>query len=203
MPKIASIFFTLGAVVLLTGAGCSRNEQTSNTTVSGQTGVAGETQESADVEKTESIGGKKKETLDSSIKVPSLTVDVPGVTVVAESVKKSEGANKKPAMAQSAIITYDDNGFSPNPLTVKVGTKVTFKNKSSVDFWPASAMHPTHEVYPGSSITKCGISAAGTIFDACAGVVPGASWTFTFKEKGSWWYHDHFKASRYGKVVVE
>ena len=198
MSKTTSLLITLGAVVLLTGAGCTRNEQTSYTSAPGQTGVAGETEE-----KTESVGEKKDESSDSSVKAPSLTIDVPGVTVVAEPVKKSEDTDKKTATAQSTTITYDDNGFSPNPLTVKVGTKVTFINNISADFWPASAVHPTHEAYPGSSITKCGTSAVGAIFDACASVAPGASWTFTFKEKGSWWYHDHLKASHYGKVVVE
>ncbi|HBW74237.1 MAG TPA: hypothetical protein DEF59_03160 [Candidatus Magasanikbacteria bacterium] len=193
-----SLLITLGAVVLLAGAGCARNEQTSNTSALGQTGVADEKQEN-----TAPAGEKKEESSDSSVKAPSLTIDVPGVTVVTEPVKKSEDEDKKPATAQGATITYDDNGFSPSTLTVKVGTKVTFKNNSPSDFWPASAMHPTHEKYPGSSITKCGTSAAETIFDACAGVAQGVIWTFTFKEKGSWGYHNHLNASRYGKVVVE
>lgn len=198
MSKTASILITFGAVILLAGAGCARNEQTSNTSAPGQEGVAGEKQE-----KTENTGEKKEESSDASVKAPGLTIDVPGVEVVTEPVKKSDDANKKSATAENTIITYDDNGFSPSTLTVKAGTKVTFKNNSSGDFWPASAMHPTHEKYPGSSITKCGTSAATTIFDACAGVAQGASWAFTFKEKGSWGYHDHLNASHYGKVVVE
>ncbi|MBI5229736.1 MAG: hypothetical protein HY981_00295 [Candidatus Magasanikbacteria bacterium] len=202
MPKTAHFFIALGAVVLLSGAGCAPSQK--SVTSSGapaKTDVASEQPENTESEKIEPVGEKKEESSDSSVKAPSLTVDVPGVTVVTEPVKKT--ADTQSAAPQIATITYDDNGFSPTPLTVKMGTNVTFKNNSSSDFWPASAVHPTHEAYPGSSITKCETSAAKTIFDACAGVAKGTSWTFIFKEKGSWNYHDHLKAGRYGKVVVE
>jgi len=103
---------------------------------------------------------------------------------------------------QTHVITYTDSGFSPKTITISLGDTVTFKNQSSDDFWPASANHPSHTVYPGSGIQKCGTSAS-TIFDACAHVKPGASWLFTFTNKGSWGYHDHLNAARWGTIVVQ
>lgn len=109
-----------------------------------------------------------------------------------------------PAVAniEKASISYGTNGFSLSTITVKKGTEVVFSNESGKDFWPASAMHPTHTVYPGSSITKCGTADASRIFDACASIKSGSSWSFVFNEAGSWKYHDHLNATRFGTVVV-
>src|SRR3989338_11440879 len=84
------------------------------------------------------------------------------------------------------IITFTESGFSPSPMTIKVGESVKFVNNSENDFWPASAMHPTHKVYPGSDIDKCGTSERNLLFDACEGIAPGKSWEFVFNETGEW-----------------
>lgn len=99
--------------------------------------------------------------------------------------------------ATAKIITYTNAGFSPSPLTIKAGETVIYKNESSRSFWPASASHPTHAVYPvyGGCINS--------IFDACKTYAPGESWSFTFTVKGTWGYHDHINASYFGSVVVE
>lgn len=94
------------------------------------------------------------------------------------------------------------SGYAPNELTVKKGSTVNFTNSSSATHRPASAQHPTHTVYPGSDIQKCGSTAQGIIFDACVGVEPGDSYSFTFNEVGEWFYHDHLNPSNFGKVVV-
>ena len=78
---------------------------------------------------------------------------------------------------------------------------VTFFNEDSNKHWPASAMHPTHTLYPGSGIEKCGTGEK--IFDACKGLEQGESFSFTFNEKGSWKYHDHLSVSSTGTIVVE
>ncbi len=93
------------------------------------------------------------------------------------------------------------SGFEPKTLTLKAGTTVTFVNEDSNKHWPASAMHPTHTVYPGSDIKKCGTDES--IFDACKGLTQGESFSFTFNEKGSWKYHDHIGVSSTGTIVVE
>lgn len=105
----------------------------------------------------------------------------------------------------SVTVTYGDDGFSPASVRVKKGDSVTFSSGSQEAMRPASATHPTHEAYPGSSIRKCGgpDETAGRLFDACRAVDPGASWTFQFNEVGTWHYHDHLNASRRGTVAVE
>ena len=109
---------------------------------------------------------------------------------------------KSPSVENNEVI-YTDAGYDPSPITIKVGDTVKFVNNSSVDFWPASAMHPTHTVYPGSNITKCNTPEANAIFDACKSLAPGVSWSFLFTEKGKWNYHDHLNVSEYGSVVGE
>lgn len=101
------------------------------------------------------------------------------------------------------IVIYTDSGYSPNTLRVKVGTVVTFKNQSSRAMWPASALHPTHAVYSGTSLTEHCPDTKGIAFDACTGIQPGNSWSFTFNKKGTWKYHDHLNPSFTGTIIVE
>ena len=105
--------------------------------------------------------------------------------------------------APANIIIFTDSGFSPNLLTIKLGETVTFKNESSKPTWPASAMHPTHKVYPGSDIEKCGTAEESKIFDACRDIPAGGSWSFGFDNVGTWGYHDHLDASKFGKIIVQ
>jgi plastocyanin len=95
------------------------------------------------------------------------------------------------------VVTYTDAVFSPNPLTIKVGGTVTFKNESSRSMWTASAFHPTHREYPTTG------GCLGSTFDACRGVQPGDSWSFQFDIAGNWRYHDHLNPSSFGAIIVE
>ena len=112
-----------------------------------------------------------------------------------------ENAGNDEELAAGNTVTITAEGFSPKTLTVKAGTAVTFVNEDANEHWPASARHPTHTMYPGSSIEKCGTGEA--IFDACKGLAQGESFSFTFNEKGSWRYHDHLGVSLTGTIVVE
>ena len=105
--------------------------------------------------------------------------------------------------ATGNVIEITSSGFSQKTLTIKKGETVTWVNKDTEEHWPASAMHPTHTVYPGSDIEKCGTSEEKNIFDACKGLAPGESYSFTFNEIGSWGYHDHIMANLFGKIIVE
>lgn len=105
-------------------------------------------------------------------------------------------------LAGQAVL-FTKNGYEPNELTIKKGETVVFTNTITDLTWPASAQHPTHTVYPGSDIKKCGTAEAGNIFDACKGLVEGESWTFTFNEVGAWNYHNHLNPAKFGKIVVE
>lgn len=106
---------------------------------------------------------------------PAAANPTPAVPLIAESASKT--------------ITYTDSGFSPTTLTIKSGDTVVFKNNGSKDFWPASAIHPTHTIYPE--------------FDAKKGIAPGATYSFTFTRIGSWKYHNHLNPSLTGTITVQ
>lgn len=101
------------------------------------------------------------------------------------------------------IVEMRSSGFSPRTIRISVGDEVTFTNVDlSRGVWPASASHPTHLAYPGSGRSKCGTEEEGSIFDACKGIDPGESYSFTFDEVGTWRYHNHLIPSYVGTVIV-
>ena len=100
------------------------------------------------------------------------------------------------------IVEITSSGFAPATLEISKRSAITWINKDVEEHWPASAIHPTHDVYPGSSIEKCGTSEEKNIFDACHGLATGEIWSFTFNEVGSWNYHDHLVNGRFGKIIV-
>lgn len=106
-------------------------------------------------------------------------------------------------LSQTFTVQMTESGFSPKTLEINAGDKVIFLNAGSGVNWPASAIHPTHTVYPGSGIEKCDNKDHSEIFDACDGVNPGESFSFAFNEKGSWNYHDHLRPSLTGTIVVK
>lgn len=101
------------------------------------------------------------------------------------------------------IVEITSSGFSPDTIFISAGDAVTFINKDRNEHWPASAIHPTHTAYPGSSAEKCGTEDEASTFDACRGLTEGQSYTFIFNEVGEWSYHDHLNPDWTGKVVVE
>ncbi len=126
--------------------------------------------------------------------------------------------NQNPSVVTSTnsgenVIEITSSGFSPNSVTITQGTTVTFVNKNSIDHWPASGMHPTHTIYPGVNYDD-GKSYAGSkgcisegqsktgAFDACKGIKPGESWSFTFNQKGNWPFHDHLNTGSTGRITV-
>jgi plastocyanin len=97
------------------------------------------------------------------------------------------------------VITYTNDGFSPDELTIKKGESVTFVNESGSGMWVGSAMHPTHKNYPIKSDSDC----LGSSFDQCESTNNRTEWTFTFEAEGEHGYHNHVKANHWGKVIVE
>jgi plastocyanin len=94
-------------------------------------------------------------------------------------------------------------GFFPEVLEIVQGESVTFVNKGSGVHWPATEIHPSHSVYPGSSIAKCGLNSESRIFDACRGLNRGESYSFKFDKIGTWRYHDHLNPGLKGVIVVQ
>jgi len=101
------------------------------------------------------------------------------------------------------IVKITNNGFEPEEIEIIKGTKVVWINESNRSSWPASDIHPTHRLYPGSGIEKCGTPEEDKIFDSCKGLAPGESWSFIFNEIGDWSYHDHLNPSWRGKIIVK
>ena len=108
--------------------------------------------------------------------------------IVKEKPKRMESSESETTMEENQII-YTDGGFSPNPVKVKLGETVTWKNETSDLMWVASAVHPTHLEYPG--------------FDQLKGSEKGTTYSFKFEKTGTWKYHDHLHTENFGTVVVE
>lgn len=106
------------------------------------------------------------------------------------------------AALTAATISITEKGYEPQMVTIKKGGTVTWVNNTDSPNWPATAMHPTHEKYPGSNITKCGTPKEPTIFDACRGIEKGGSYSFTFNNVGEWAYHEHLNVKMFGKIIV-
>lgn len=107
------------------------------------------------------------------------------------------------SMMGEHTIVFSGTAYSPREITIKKGDKVTFRNDSEREMWPASAMHPSHAVYPGSSIGKCDTEEEDQIFDACRRIASGTEWSFVFDQVGAWFYHDHLMPEANGKITVQ
>lgn len=105
-------------------------------------------------------------------------------------------------VTEEKIVIYSDVGYSPNTLTIKNGEIVIFKNQSAKTMWPASAMHPSHRVYSGTSLDEHCPDTADIAFDACQGFLPDETWSFRFDKIGEWKYHDHLNPGDFGTIVV-
>jgi plastocyanin len=86
------------------------------------------------------------------------------------------------------IINFIGDTFTPDKIEISLGDSVTWINKGDYDFWPASNIHPTHEIYPE--------------FDPKGPIAPGKNWTFTFTKTGIHRFHDHLYESATGVVRV-
>lgn len=105
-------------------------------------------------------------------------------------------------VAPATTVTYTDQGFSPKEVSIAQGTTVTFVNQSSGKMWVASAKHPDHTVYSGTSLSQHCPDTTNAAFDECAGEEPGATFSFTFGKAGTWKYHDHLNSKMFGSIVV-
>jgi plastocyanin len=105
---------------------------------------------------------------------------------------------------QNHVVSYTNNGFVPQTLTIADGDSVTWVNNSTNELWVASAPHPIHNGYDGTTLQQhCAPGYAGpTPFDECAAIAQGGSYTFTFYQVGSWGYHNHMVDSDQGTIIV-
>lgn len=89
------------------------------------------------------------------------------------------------------VVTVDmpPGAFEPTTLNVKKDQEVCWVNNDSEGRWPASNIHPTHEIY--------------SEFDPKQPMKPGETWCFTFDKPGIWKFHDHLFPELVGTVNVE
>ena len=125
------------------------------------------------------------------------STQVQGTTDTSGTPAGTSGSTSAP---MTATVTYSGTSFTPSTVTIAKGGTVTFVDSSGRGFWVASAPHPTHEGYSGTTRTQHCPDTSGTAFDQCA---PGTSYSFTFQKTGSWGYHDHLNTSAFGTVVVQ
>lgn len=93
-----------------------------------------------------------------------------------------------PTSREPITVSVTDTGFEPSEVTIVAGTTVTFVNNGQAEHWPASDVHPTHEVLPE--------------FDSKRGLTTGETYSYTFTEPGTWSMHDHLRPSSTGTVIV-
>ena len=91
------------------------------------------------------------------------------------------------AMIETTV-TLTADGFSPQTLTVKAGTTVTWTNKSGEMGNVSSDPHPVHTNYTPLNL---GRFAAGT------------SLTLTFDKPGTYGYHNHLNSVQTGTIIVQ
>lgn len=105
-------------------------------------------------------------------------------------VNKQSRVNLKPL---HHIVTYTQEGFEPNEITIQKGDTVTFVNNSDTPLWVASDPHPEHTDYPEFDVAR-----------SKGGQMPkiGENFSFTFSRLGTWAYHNHTASSDTGKVGV-
>ena len=92
------------------------------------------------------------------------------------------------AHSSTQVIEMTPAGFVPPEASVDQNTTIIFLNKDSKARWPASNIHPTHDIYPE--------------FDPKRPIEPGNSWAFKPKKAGTWKYHDHLLPHLRGNLKV-
>jgi|SRR3989344_7910906 len=90
--------------------------------------------------------------------------------------------------SKDVVVIENESGFEPQEITIKKGTRIIWLNKTQAYIWPASNLHPTHEIYPD--------------FDPQEPYEPNMAWAFEFKKAGEWGYHDHLKSNKRGRIIV-
>lgn len=112
---------------------------------------------------------------------------------------ESNDTSSDAAPVSAYTVKYTDTGFSPESLSVPLGTTVTFINQSSGDMWVGSDEHPSHTGYDGTSRAEHCAAGAAPSFDQCA---TGSTYSFTFEKAGTFEYHNHRNAQAHGVIVV-
>jgi plastocyanin len=139
-------------------------------------------------------GGAEDSNVSNQMPVPGSDVDE---MVIGGEVDGGVGGEIDAAPIHASV-TYNGTSFSPQSVTVRKGGTVTWTSTAG-NMWVASARHPDHTVYAGTTRQQHCPDTAGVAFDQCA---TGTTYSFKFDKTGTWNYHDHINASAFGSVVV-
>lgn len=85
-------------------------------------------------------------------------------------------------------MVLEENGYNPKQLVIPKGSTVVFSTTRGRFHWPASNLHPNHEIY--------------SEFDPKEPVPPEEAWSFTFDRAGSWNLHDHLRSYYRARIEV-
>ncbi|MBM3309724.1 MAG: copper-binding protein [Candidatus Altiarchaeales archaeon] len=85
-------------------------------------------------------------------------------------------------------VVIRDFAFTPQVLTIKSGSTVTWTNEDSAPHIVASNPHPTHTDLPGFESKR---------------LSKGESYSYTFTQTGTFGYHCHLHPSMTGQIIVE
>ena len=107
---------------------------------------------------------------------------------VATPAKPNPGTPSEEPLSNSWMVEFTDEGFVPKRLEIEVGQQVRFVNVSESSLWPASNIHPTHQIFPE--------------FDSGSPVGEDGVWAFTFDKPGFWRYHNHMVPEHSGLIVA-
>ncbi len=90
--------------------------------------------------------------------------------------------------SQTYEIVLTEDGFEPTSITIKKFDSVKFSMMAGKRFWPASNLHPLHDIY--------------SAFDPKMPIEPDATWSFRFTKTGVWNFHDHLFPTYRGTITV-
>ncbi len=89
---------------------------------------------------------------------------------------------------ETTNVTVTQDGFEPKEIKIKKGSRVVWTNASGAKVTVNSDVHPTHLLWPFLNL--------GAFEDK-------QSVSVIFEKEGTYTYHNHFKPSQTGTVIVE
>ncbi len=100
----------------------------------------------------------------------------------------SPEASASTTTSEENMVTLSSDGYSPATLNIKVGTKVTWVNKSGATATVSSDPHPTHTAYTPLNLGQ---------------FKNGEMLSLTFEKSGTYSYHNHLTPTQKGTIIVE
>lgn len=128
----------------------------------------------------------------ATIALIAIVVIVVGSVYVTRKTNPNQPQNQQSALPstqpETLTITINENGYVPNEVTVKKGTRVIWANQGNSVATVNSADHPDHTLHSFINLGE---------------VAPGRTVQTVFDQVGSFGYHNHLNPEQFGTVTVE